>query len=149
MSKLGGILVRLDETPFGEVYRVVLGFSILSLHRLVDQDGRSSWVLFVSFLGVLLALRLIPAVVRHILPFSEQVQRIWYGRRQLAKRYDSYQWQKLLWIGLGLGCYIGLSGRLSGPPVALAAMCLVAGGAGLLCWRCTCRAQKPLPPASR
>jgi len=41
------------------------------------------------FIGLLVALRVGPAVLRMVLPFSRETKDIWFRRRQIAKRYDS------------------------------------------------------------
>jgi hypothetical protein len=41
-------------------------------------------------------------VLRKVLPFSAEAKQIWSDRRQVAKLHDSYQWQKLFWVALGL-----------------------------------------------
>src|SRR5262249_57794993 len=78
-----------------------------------------------------------PAAVRALLPFSDAVQGRWFELRQLAKRYDSYQWQKLFWFGLGMVVYLAVPGRrlLSQAIPVLAVVCIGAGAAGLATWR--------------
>jgi len=102
--------------------------------RLWDENG-SGWVLAPFLVGVLVALRVIPAVVRRLMPFSDAIQAVWGERRQLAKRCDSYQWQKLLWIGLGLALYTVLSGQYHTSRITICSVCLVSGALGLASWR--------------
>jgi hypothetical protein len=80
-------------------------------------------------------MRVAPAVVRQAVPFGETLRTTWSERRQLAKRFDSYQWQKLLWIGLGMTLFVWQSGRQSTPVVALALFSVVSGAMGLGFWR--------------
>jgi succinate dehydrogenase hydrophobic anchor subunit len=98
----------------------------------------------VGFLAVVLvAYRIVPLVFRKALPFEESTRAIWFERRQLAKRFDSYQWRKLFWFGLGMGSFQVFGGWSSRPQLVLTCVCLVSGVAGLLVWRCR---QKELNP---
>jgi hypothetical protein len=63
------------------------------------------------------------------------VRAVWAERRQMAKRFDSYQWQKLLWIGIGLTLRLAWSDRRPAALLALAVACLGAGALGLATWR--------------
>ena len=87
------------------------------------------------FVGLLIAMRLVPAVLRQIHSFSPEATKIWSQRRQIAKRYDSYQWQKLFWIGLGLSSHAFIGEGLKAGEIVVTAFCLLSGGAGLLLWR--------------
>src|ERR1700722_6836352 len=99
-------LVRLEDRPWEGVYRVVIGFlTIPASSALLGAHG-SGWSLTACFLAVLFTLRLGPAVLRKLVPFSGAVLAVWAKRRQIAKRYDSYQWKKLFWIGIGLTVYV-------------------------------------------
>jgi hypothetical protein len=62
-------------------------------------------------------------------------RQVWAQRRQLAKRYDSYQWRKLFWIGCGLGQYILVSGDFQTPRILVCSVCLVTGALGQIRWR--------------
>ena len=70
-----------------------------------------------------------------MLPFDAEVRPIWAERRQMTKRVDSYQWRKLLWIGIGLALFALLSGRRLPVQLAITAACLAAGAAGTTMWR--------------
>jgi hypothetical protein len=65
---------------------------------------------------------------------SETTNAKWAERRQLALRFDSYQWQKLFWLGLGLAVYLLLSGRGPAEALALTVLSLIVGALGLLRW---------------
>ncbi len=78
------------------------------------------WIDLVLFLALLIGLRVVPAVLRELLPFSAEAKQIWFDRRQIAKRYDSYQWQKLFWVGLGLLPYAVNGGLRTGEAVLTA-----------------------------
>lgn len=86
------------------------------------------------FLGLLIALRVVPALVRLALPFSAAAKEIWASRRALAKRYDSYQWQKLFWVGLGLLPHVATAGELQRGEILVTLVCLIGGSVGLLIW---------------
>jgi hypothetical protein len=92
----------------------------------------TSFLLF--FAGILVLLRVVPLCLRTLLPFSKEVQAVWFGRRMLSKQYDSYQWRKLFWIGLGLTGYTILFGDIRTTHGVLALVCLLGGGAGLWVW---------------
>jgi hypothetical protein len=117
MRHIERYLVDLDSGPSGAVCRVTLGLCIPPAFR------------------ALIGLRVIPAVLRKLLPFSAEAKKIWSDRRQIAKVYDSYQWQKLFWIGVGLLPYAAVGGGLRTGETVLTVICLAGGGAGLLIWR--------------
>ena len=132
------MLLHLDEPPFDGVVRIALGFATLPvLERVMQRSGLQSspWALVPLFLGLLVTLRLVPAVLRKLLPFSPSIKSVWAERRQLAVRYDSYQWQKLFWIGIGLVGYAAATDRVWSAQGCLAAACLVSGAFGLARWR--------------
>src|SRR5262245_5510620 len=79
------ILVLIDQPPLSPFYRIGIGYVMLPLfYRLLGKDA-SSWYLMLWFIGVLFALRLLLAVLRKALPFSQEVRDIWVERRQTAK----------------------------------------------------------------
>lgn len=117
------------------VYRLVIGFCLVPVAGWWWGDGAATWRLVLSFLFVLVMLRIVPAVVRHVLPFPQDVKAEWARERLLAKRFDSYQWRKLLWLGLGLVAHLLIAGRALAVPSILALTCLVGGGLGTLRWR--------------
>jgi hypothetical protein len=135
MQHLERYLVELDSGPSSAVSRIALGLCIPPAFRALSGDAASIWIDLVLFLALLIGLRVGPAVLRKLLPFSAEAKQIWFDRRQLAKLHDSYQWQKLFWVGLGLLPYAVVSGGLRTGEWALAAICLIGGGAGLLIWR--------------
>lgn len=130
------LLVRLDERPWDAIHRIVLGAGTIPAVSILFRalPGLS---LVAFFVLMLMALRIVPVIVRKLVPFSKEAQTTWYTRRQLAKDDDSYQWQKLLWIGSGLAAYLVIARETDPIPVALAAACLVSGAAGLVAWRKT------------
>jgi hypothetical protein len=137
MGSLEKLLVDVDTWPFDALYRVPIGFVTLPLMSCMWGDDHSGWALIPFLLGIFLMLRVVPAVARRAVPFSDAVRKVWTERRHLAKRYDSYQWQKLFWIGAGLVSYTVFSGHLSAARIVVSATCLLAGAVGLVRWRVT------------
>lgn len=125
-------LLRLDAPPLSAVGRMMLGFLILPAASALLGRPATGATLFVFFLAVMLSLRVVPAVIRKLLPFSHATAAVWAARRQMAKRRDIYQWQKLFWIGLGLVAELSLAARVDRSQVWLAAACLCLGLAGLV-----------------
>lgn len=135
MKVLEQFLVGLDSGPWSAVSRVVLGFCIPPAFRMLSGGHDQVWIALALFLCFLIALRLAPALLRAVLPFSTEAKGIWFQRRQIAKLHDSYQWQKLFWIGLGLVVFAAIGGGLRAGEQVITAICLVGGAAGLLLWR--------------
>jgi len=135
MKHLEQFLVRLDSGPWSAVSRVVLGFCIAPVFRALSGGRDQVWMTLALFVALLIALRVVPALLRAVLPFSTEAKSIWFQRRQIAKLHDSYQWQKLFWIGLGLLAFAVIgSGLRTGEQVVMT-MCLLGGAAGLLLWQ--------------
>ena len=119
MKHLERFLVDLDSGPSSAVSRVALGLCIPPLFRALSGDADRIWIDLALFLALLIGLRVGPAVLRKLLPFSTEAKQIWLDRRQIAKKHDSYQWQKLLWVGLGMLPYAAVgSGLRTGADVA-------------------------------
>ena len=135
MQYLERFLVDLDSGPSSAVSRVALGLCIPPVFRALSGGSDRIWIDLVLFLALLIGLRVGPAVLRKILPFSAEAKQIWSDRRQIAKLHDSYQWQKLFWVGLGLLPWAIAGGGLKTGELVLTAICLIGGGAGLLIWR--------------
>jgi predicted small integral membrane protein len=135
MSPFEKLLVGVDTPPWDAVFRVVIGFTAIPMMSRAWRGDPSDWALVPFLLGVLLLLRLIPAVVRKLLPFSARVREAWFQQRRVAKRYDSYQWKKLFWVGLGLASYILFSGQFLIVRIVVASICLLSGALGLARWR--------------
>lgn len=133
MKILEQFLVRLDSRPWNAVSRAVLGFCIPPVIRALS-GGDQIWISLAWFVVLLIGLRLASAALRLILPFSREAKDIWFQRRQIAKLHDSYQWQKLIWIGLGLLAYAAIAGGLRAGEQVVTLVCLVGGAAGLLFW---------------
>lgn len=144
------LLVDLETPPWGAMYRIAIGVAIPSISRLWGRNV-SGWMLAPFLIVVLLTLRAVPAVIRKFVPFSDAVQAVWAERRQIAKRWDSYQWQKLLWFGTGLTLSTTLSGQYSTSRIAICTFSMVAGALGVARWQFVCgqtkSAQPPAKPA--
>ncbi len=109
-------LLALEQFPLSAAYRIAIGYAILPSFALVSGDHDFGWSVIPWFVGVLLGLRLVPAALRKLLPFSQRLSAAWAANRALAKRFDSYQWRKLFWIGTGMAAYTVLNDKLAGPP---------------------------------
>ena len=134
MTTLDRTLISIDRTPFDAVLRAVLGFACIPLLSLLHQDVRSVWVLTIGLLLLMFSIRVVPVFLRKLLPLSSEVKAVWSERRQIAKRYDSFQWQKLFFIGLGLAAYVIVSRELFTSTVAVSSFCVLAGAIGLVRW---------------
>jgi hypothetical protein len=135
MKSLEQFLLRLDSGPRSAVSRVMLGFCIPPVFRALSGGRDQIWISLALFIGLLIALRVGPAVLRAVLPFSPETRSIWFQRRQIAKLHDSYQWQKLFWMGLGMLVFAMIGGGLRPGEQVVTAICLVGGTAGLLLWQ--------------
>ena len=129
------LLIDLDSEGWSSISRVALGLAILPAFRALSGGSNRPLAFAAVFLGVLVALRLVPAVLRRILPFSAEAKAIWAERRNVARQYDSYQWQKLFWIGLGLLPYAFIGRGLDEAELIATLICLLGGGTGLFLWR--------------
>jgi hypothetical protein len=147
MNSLERFLIHFDSGMTGAISRAVLGLVMLPVFRALSGGRDRIWITLALFLGLLMALRVVPAVLRHALPFSDEAKKIWAERRNIAKLHDSYQWQKLFWIGLGLLLYAIIGGGLGNGELVVTSICLIGGGAGLLLWRRSCAAAAAVRPA--
>jgi hypothetical protein len=128
------VLVDLDSGAWSRLSRLALGLGIVPAFRALSGGNDVAWTFAALFLGLLVALRVVPAVLRHTLPFSAEAKAFWAERRNIAKQHDSYQWQKLFWIGLGLLPYAFVGTGLDVGEFIVMLICLIGGGAGLLLW---------------
>jgi hypothetical protein len=127
-------LIKLDSWPWSAIYRVALGLVIPPVFVALSGGRDGIGVFLALFIGLLVVLRVVPAVLRQVLPFSVEAKKLWAERRNLAKQHDSYQWQKLFWIGLGLLPYAGFGDGPRNGELVLTLICLIAGTVGLLFW---------------
>ena len=130
LSKRERFVATLDELPWGALYRIVLGFVVPLLYYRVFSKHHPGGFLALWCL-VLISLRVFPAIFRRLLPFSEELIKIWAQRRKAAKLYDSYQWGKVFWFGIGMACYMAVSGNSDSIVGALAVFFIISGALGL------------------
>lgn len=128
------LVLSFEKPPLYEICLAAIGFLIFPLYHLLFGQ-HVGYLAIWFFCGVLLALKLVPALVRGVFPFSEAVQKCWANHRLLGKRYDSYQLRKLFWIGLGMSGNMAISGNFAGLRGLLAMTCLLIGGIGWLVWQ--------------
>jgi hypothetical protein len=134
MEPFEQILVELDSGTWSKFSRVVIGLGTVPVFRALSGGDDNTWMFIMLFVGLLVALRVVPAVLRRVVPFSAKAKAIWADRRNIAKQHDSYQWQKLFWIGLGLTPYALLGGGQGNGERVVMLICLIGGGAGLMLW---------------
>lgn len=100
------VLANLEATPLGALYRLAIGYLLIPSLTALTGGKHAGWWLLPWFLVVLVGLRVLPAMLRKVLKFSPELSAAWLERRMMAKRFDSYQWRKLLWFGAGIGSYV-------------------------------------------
>jgi hypothetical protein len=128
------VLVRLDLPPWEWLFRVFAGYLIFPAWVRLADDRRSEWTLILFLPIVLVALKLVPLLSRRLLHVGESVEAVWAERRQLARRFDSYQWRKLFWIGLGMALFALHSRERSEVFLLLMSSCLLSGVVGIGIW---------------
>lgn len=128
------LLINVDVGLPGAVLRTALGFLLLPTLRGLGWDPGPAMAV-VALLALLFAVKVVAAVARRLVPATAVVRAHWAWRRDLARNHDSYQWRKLVWIGVGLllGAALGVPGTRV--QWVLGAACLAAGGAAEAFWR--------------
>jgi hypothetical protein len=134
LSSFDRAVVALDVGPLGALWRFLFGCLLAPIYKRVSAPDYSVISVLGLFVGFLIAFRIGPLLFRKMLPFSQRAKSIWANRREIAKKYDSYQWQKLFWIGLGLSLYLAIYGRVANSVLGLAIGSLVSGGLGIVNW---------------
>jgi hypothetical protein len=134
LSALESFLFHIDQPPWSNLFRIAIGYVLPFVHRWGTSSETGS-VFILWFIGTLISLRVIPAVFRKLFPLSGEVKRAWMERRTLTKVYDSYQWKKLVWFGIGLMAYVFSSANLDTPISVVAIFCLLGGGIGAFFWK--------------
>jgi hypothetical protein len=129
------LLVSLTTPHWFAVYLLPCGFVIFPIYRVLFGANGPGWASFGVFLGVLILIRFGTAFFRRLLPVSEKIKAGWSRNRALAKRYDSYQWQKLFWVGCGIFAYAALFDGFGSLPLGFAAACVLAGGFAAWVWQ--------------
>ena len=143
------LIVGMDSSPWGAVCRGTIGFLAIPATSWLWGGDRSGWMTVPLLLVILLMLRVVPALLRRLMPFSDTARGVWYERRQLAKRYDSYQWRKLFWIGVGFAFYSMISGRYMTSRIVVSAFCLLSGALGLAMWRAFAPRTNPISATAK
>jgi hypothetical protein len=137
-------LVGLDSWPWSAFVRVLIGLCSPPVSRTLFGGSNAVWIFPAFFVASLIALRVVPALIRFALPFSAEAKEIWARRRALAKRYDSYQWQKMFWIGLGLLPHAAIACEIAPGEIVVTVICLAGGSLGLWIWSKVGGARSPL-----
>jgi len=128
------VLVNLDIGVPGALLRVGLGALFVPLVEAAHPRA-SLWTLGALLLVSLFAIKVAAAAGRRVVPASDGVRAQWEWRRNLARYYDSYQWRKLVWFGVGImiGGAVGWPGTR--PQWILGLVCFAAGAAAEPLWR--------------
>jgi len=144
MTTLETVIFKIDEWPCQALYRMALGFAIPWICvKLLSQDPAGSGMV-AGFVAGLILIRAVPLVLRRVLPFSGELEGLWFQRRMLSKTYDSYQWRKMFWMGVGMTLFgIGF-GSFLGAIRWLSVFCLLTGIVGIWMWN---RVARPIPNA--
>jgi uncharacterized membrane protein YfcA len=128
------VLINFDVGVSGAVLRIALGFLLVPALQVVAHEP-GPWTVAISLLVMLFAVKVMAVVGRRVVPATDVVRAHWEWRRNLARYNDSYQWRKLLWIGIGLmmGAVLGIPGTRS--QWLLGAVCVLTGSAADVLWR--------------
>lgn len=129
------LLLAITTFPWDATYRTLIGFFIVPVMSTMWPHTHLDWAVLPFLSGLLLLLRVVSAFLRRILPFSEAIRRRWADQRLIGKRFDSYQWQKLFGIGLGLAAYTLWSRQFLTARIVVSLFCLLSGAVGLVIWR--------------
>ena len=133
---------RILAGPGQDALRVLCGFLLVPILSTWPQPEPTFFELLWLFLGCLLSIRVAALGLRRLPLFSPALRAKWSRPRALAKRYDSFQWAKLLWIGVGMAVYVFYAGSIRTPQSALAVLSVGGGGLGAFFWRrCRLRAS--------
>jgi hypothetical protein len=142
MSPLDRLIVRFDEAPLGPLFRGVMGFAAASAWLALPAWLQPNWLILPFFLAVLLSIRVGALFARRLFRFGPEVRAIWGQRRRTAKRYDSYQWQKLLWFAMGMWVAVWRADGAAGALRFLTYAALASGALGLSIWMYRSAASK-------
>ena len=123
-------MATLDELPWGALYRIVLGFMVPLLYYQVFSKHHP-WGFLLLWCLVLISLRVFPAIFRKLVSVSGELAKIWAQRRKTARLYDSYQWGKVIWFGIGMACYMAVHGNSDSIVGALTLFFIISGALGL------------------
>jgi hypothetical protein len=129
------IILAFDAPPVAMLYRALIGYVVMPVYEGLGHGAHTVWGLVGALLLVLAGSRTLPMVFRRLLPFSAAVKSVWAERRQLAKHVDSYQWRKMLAVGLGWAAWcLQTRTPIAAAPFVAALACAGAGLAGWIFW---------------
>jgi hypothetical protein len=134
MKFLEHFLIKLDSWPWGAISRV-LGLGIPPVFRALSAGRDGVGASLALFIGLLSRYAWSQRCCGALYHFPARRRELWRERHYIAKRHDSYQWQKLFWIGLGLLPYSVIGDGLRNGELVVTFICLSGGGVGLLFWR--------------
>ena len=142
------VLLSLDKGYSAIGLRTAYAFIVTALFDAVFPSA--SWIGLVAVqILAMFGLRFFGIAFRRGMRFSETTLETWTIRRKLGKYYDSYQWRKVTWIGLGILLYVSLFARARSDFLILAVLCIAAGAIALLTWRRVAADQPKPKPAPR
>lgn len=128
------VLLALDRSPWDVCYRALIGFGLTPLFLRTIGGHGDTWRLFLFLLVTLAAMRIVPGLVRRLIPVSDHVKVVWADRRMVARRYDSYQLRKLLGIGIGWALFLLIEPEVWWGAMWLALAGIAIGLLGLAFW---------------
>lgn len=134
-SRIESTILSMEAFPWNALYLAALGLFAAPILARLWGPYRPGWMLPVFLLAVLFTIRVMSVIMRKTFSFSARTQEVWSNRRELAERYDSYQWRKLLWIGLGLLVYAFCVRDLEMWTMVTAVTAVLAGGLGEVYWQ--------------
>jgi hypothetical protein len=138
------LLLAIDVFPLDAIWKIAAGFAVFPLTTLLFGKRDSIGYSLAALLIVLALIRLLPLFIRKLIPFPISVKQAWHERRDTARKHDSYQWKKLLWIGIGMLSYIAASELFWTGRLSIACACALVGGIGMLRWRLVAPKVRPL-----
>ncbi len=128
------LLRNLDVGPMGALWRLLFGAAFaLALSTWVP--GASLACAATSLAVALFVMKAFAAVARKVVPATARTRDEWALRRAVAANRDSYQWRKLLWVGLGILAVVVVTGWRPGSLAALGGACVAAGAVAEIAWR--------------
>jgi len=127
-------LINFDVGISGALLRIALGSLLVPVLRMLRPEP-APWMVVVALLVMLFAVKAVAAVGRRVVPATDVARKHWAWRRDLASYHDSYQWRKLLWIGIGLVIAAVVDSPAARIQWVLGALCILAGTAAEILWR--------------
>ena len=140
------LLIKLDEFPVGALIRLAIGYAIAPFGEFLAEPDGIGWRVLPLFVAVLVMMRVLPGLLRKVVTFPPEATAVWVQRRQLAKRFDSYQWRKVLWFGIGMAASAAITEGVEPWTVVLTAASVGAGLLGEITWQARARAVSVAKP---